>query len=200
MRSSSWDPTTSQHLANQVWHHQQGEVNSQKSVQDQHFWRVRKVTQKLSVGWCHIVPDIICLFAQLARETGEEKEGDVEVLPSWWPAAHCHPGPETSDRSTPPLSSYSFSFFFSFSNSFSSSFSFSLSPLSPTLLTYYPPHLLTLSLPASPFYFLSPPLLLTLSPPILRLPLLNFSFFASSNLSSLSLFVSNPPLISSYPF
>ena len=141
------------------------------------------------------------LFVSTACE--RDRAGDVEVLPSWWPAAHCHPGPETSDRSTPPLSSYSFSFFFSFSNSFSSSFSFSLSPLSPTLLTYSPsspPHLLTLSLPASPYYFLSPPLLLTLSPPILRLPLLNFSFFASSNLSSLSLFVSNPPLISSYPF
>ena len=139
------DPTTDQHLANQVWHHQQDEVNSQKSVQDQHFWRARKVAQNCQQGWWHIVPDIICLSAQLARETGEA-EGDVEVLPSWWPAAHCHPGPETSDRSTPPLSSYSFSFFFSFSNSFSSSFSFSLSPLSPTLLTYSPsspPHHLT---------------------------------------------------------
>ena len=84
------------------------------------------------------------LFVSTACE--RDRAGDVEVLPSWWPAAHCHPGPETSDRSTPPLSSYSFSFFFSFSNSFSSSFSFSLSPLSPTLLTYSPsspPHHLT---------------------------------------------------------
>ena len=43
-----------------------------KSVQDQHLWRARKVARKLSVGWCHIVPHIICLSAQLARETGRE--------------------------------------------------------------------------------------------------------------------------------
>ena len=94
------------------------------------------------------------LFVSTACE--RDRAGDVEVLPSWWPAAHCHPGPETSDRSTPPLSSHSFSFLFSFSKSFSSSFSFSLSPLSSALLTFSPSsptHLLTLSFPASPYFF-----------------------------------------------
>ena len=114
----------------------------------------------------------------------------------------------SSDQSTPPLSSYSFSFFFSFffsfSNSFASSFSFSLSPLSPTLLTFSPsspPHLLTLFLSySSPPFTLSPPLLFNPSPAVLRFLLFTLSFFTPSTLSSLSLFVYNSPFINSYPF
>ena len=99
------------HTANQGWHHHHGEVSLSLFKAPTYFCQP---TKKALGG--HIVTKIdVSLFVF----TGWEEGGGglmLEVLPSQWPAAHCHPpgsqrpqtGPSFSSSSSPSSSSASF--------------------------------------------------------------------------------------------
>ena len=104
------------HTANQGWHHHHGEVSLSLFKAPTFFCQ----PTKKGSGWSHCHQDR-CQFVCFHWEGGEGGELMLEVLPSQWPAAHCHP-PGSQRPQTGPSFSSSFSSSSSSPSSSSASF------------------------------------------------------------------------------